>query len=143
MFVSGRPLQPSLMFSGKARDYPRVEGLKGASLGSAPFFPTNIRQGWKGLPETNTLISKLSLCHDTHHIIINDTHHNDFQHNDTLHNDTQDNDTQHNDTQQNDTQHYSTQGKDAQHTETFENDIQYSKSHQNDTEGNVIRHKSK
>jgi hypothetical protein len=32
MFVSGKPFQPSLMFVGKAKAYPRVENLKGASL---------------------------------------------------------------------------------------------------------------
>jgi hypothetical protein len=35
--------------------YPRVEHLKGASLGYAPALPTNIRLGWNGLPGTNTL----------------------------------------------------------------------------------------
>ncbi len=35
--------------------YHRVEYLKGASLGLAPTLPANIRQGWKGFPETNTL----------------------------------------------------------------------------------------
>ncbi len=29
--------------------------MKGASLGQAPALPANIRLGWKGLPETNTL----------------------------------------------------------------------------------------
>jgi hypothetical protein len=38
------------MFESKAGAYPRVEHLKGASLG-----PANIRLGWRGLPETNTL----------------------------------------------------------------------------------------
>jgi hypothetical protein len=32
---------------------PRVEHLKGASLGKAPALPTNIRQDRKGLPGTN------------------------------------------------------------------------------------------
>ncbi len=35
--------------------YPRVEHLKGASLGYALALPTNIRLGWKGLPGTNAL----------------------------------------------------------------------------------------
>jgi hypothetical protein len=35
--------------------YPRVEHLKGASLGQAPALPANIRLGWKGLSRTNTL----------------------------------------------------------------------------------------
>jgi len=34
--------------------YPRVEHLKGASLRKALALPANIRQGWKGLPGTNT-----------------------------------------------------------------------------------------
>jgi hypothetical protein len=34
-------------------DYPRVEHLKGASLGWTPAFPANIRLGWKSLPGTN------------------------------------------------------------------------------------------
>ncbi len=34
---------------------PKVEHLKGASLGKAPALPENIRLGWKGLPKTNTL----------------------------------------------------------------------------------------
>ncbi len=50
MFVPGKPSQPSLMFVGKARGLPRVEDLKGASLGWAPA-----RLGWKGLHGTNTL----------------------------------------------------------------------------------------
>jgi hypothetical protein len=33
VFVPGKPLQPSLMFAGKAGAYPRVEYLKDASLG--------------------------------------------------------------------------------------------------------------
>ena len=32
MFVSGKPLQPSPMFAGKARAYPGVEQLKGVPL---------------------------------------------------------------------------------------------------------------
>jgi hypothetical protein len=32
-----------------------VEHLKGASLGEAPALSANIRIGWKGLPEANTL----------------------------------------------------------------------------------------
>ncbi len=48
MFVSGKL---SLMFAGKAGADTRVEHLKGRLLAS----PTNIKLGWKGLPETNTL----------------------------------------------------------------------------------------
>ncbi len=33
VFVPGKPFQPGLMFVGEARGYPRVEHLKGASLG--------------------------------------------------------------------------------------------------------------
>jgi hypothetical protein len=43
------------MIAGKAGAYPRVENLKGSSLGQAPTLPANIRLGWKGLPGTNTL----------------------------------------------------------------------------------------
>ncbi len=35
--------------------YPRVEYLKGASLGPSPALPANTRLNWKGLPGTNTL----------------------------------------------------------------------------------------
>jgi hypothetical protein len=35
--------------------YPRVEHPIGASFGKAPALPANIRLGWKGLPEMNTL----------------------------------------------------------------------------------------
>jgi hypothetical protein len=35
--------------------YPIVEHLKGASLGEAPAFLTNIRLGWKYLQGTNAL----------------------------------------------------------------------------------------
>ncbi len=49
MFV---PLKPSLMFVGKAGAYPRLEHLKGASLGKTPALPANIRLG---LPGINTL----------------------------------------------------------------------------------------
>jgi len=34
--------QPSVMFAGKARSYPRVEHLEGASLGLAAPLPANI-----------------------------------------------------------------------------------------------------
>ncbi len=33
VFLPGKPFQPSLMFAGKAGAYPRVEHLKGDSLG--------------------------------------------------------------------------------------------------------------
>jgi hypothetical protein len=35
--------------------YPKVEHLKGASVGSALALPAKIRLGWKNLPRTNTL----------------------------------------------------------------------------------------
>jgi hypothetical protein len=35
--------------------YPRVEQLKGASVGYDPALPANFRPGWKGLPGTNAL----------------------------------------------------------------------------------------
>jgi hypothetical protein len=46
------------MFVGKAREglaCPRVEHLKGALLGKTLALSANIRQGWKGLPGTNTI----------------------------------------------------------------------------------------
>ncbi len=56
MFVRGKPFQPRLMFVRVAPGaHPRVEHLKGASLGQAPALTTNITLGWKGLPGTNTL----------------------------------------------------------------------------------------
>jgi hypothetical protein len=39
---------------------PTVGHLKGASLGSALVLPTNIRQGWKGLPGKNTTFYEYS-----------------------------------------------------------------------------------
>jgi hypothetical protein len=35
---------------------PRVEHMKGASLGLTLALPANIRLGWKGLPGANTLV---------------------------------------------------------------------------------------
>ena len=55
MFVSGKPLQPSVMFAGEAGAF-RVKPLSGAPLKGRPLsLPTNIRQGWRGLPGTNAL----------------------------------------------------------------------------------------
>jgi hypothetical protein len=45
--------QPSLVLVGKA--YPRVEHLKGVSLGKVPAFLAIIKLGGKGLPRTYTL----------------------------------------------------------------------------------------
>ncbi len=47
------PFQPSLMFVGEIRSLP--EQLNVASLEQAPASPTNIIQGWRGMPVTNTL----------------------------------------------------------------------------------------
>jgi hypothetical protein len=55
VFVPGKLFQPSLMFVGKARGHPRVEHLKGASLGQARSLLANIGVGWKSLPGKNTL----------------------------------------------------------------------------------------
>ncbi len=44
--------------------YPKVEHLKGASLGQAPALPTNTRLGWKGLPGTNTSLLQKSINYD-------------------------------------------------------------------------------
>ncbi len=38
---------------------PTVGHLKGASLGSAPVLPTNIRQGWKDLPGKTLLFMNI------------------------------------------------------------------------------------
>jgi len=35
--------------------YPRVDHLKGVSIGVGSAFPANIRLGWKGFPGANTL----------------------------------------------------------------------------------------
>jgi hypothetical protein len=54
--VPSKPVKLILMCLGKARTYTRVKPMKAASsLGKAPFVHANIRRGWKGLPETNTL----------------------------------------------------------------------------------------
>ncbi len=43
------------MFVVKAEAYPSDALLRCSTLGRFLASPTNIRQGWKGLPETNTL----------------------------------------------------------------------------------------
>jgi hypothetical protein len=43
------------MFEDETGAYPGEENLKGASFGTAPALPTNIRLGWKGISETNIL----------------------------------------------------------------------------------------
>ena len=55
MFVYGNEFQLSLMFVSKARAYPRMEHLKGASLDFALVLLANIRLGWKSTLGTNTL----------------------------------------------------------------------------------------
>ncbi len=55
MSVLGKPLEPSIMFEGKEGAYPRVESLKGTSLGYDLALTANIRLAWKGIPGTNTL----------------------------------------------------------------------------------------
>ena len=40
---------------GEARSLPYSGAPKGVLLGEALALPANIRIGWKGLPETNTL----------------------------------------------------------------------------------------
>ncbi len=45
------------MFVSKAKNYPKVEHLKGSSLGQATALHGNMRLGWKGWPGTNTLVA--------------------------------------------------------------------------------------
>ncbi len=52
MFVPGKLFQPSLVFVGKAEAYPSKAPFKWLHSGASP---TNIRLGWKGLHETNTV----------------------------------------------------------------------------------------
>ncbi len=51
MFVPGKPLQPSLMFVGKAKSMLDSWAVKGIL-----FLFTNIRLGCKDLPGTSTLL---------------------------------------------------------------------------------------
>ncbi len=53
VFVLGKPFHPSLMFAGSDGAYPSEAGAP--LLVRLLAFPTNIRLGWKGLPETNSL----------------------------------------------------------------------------------------
>jgi hypothetical protein len=55
IFVPGNPFQPSLMFVSKAREYSRMEHLRGASIDYAMALLANIRLGWKSPLGTNTL----------------------------------------------------------------------------------------
>jgi hypothetical protein len=58
VFVQGKSFLSSLIFVGKPSSLPWskiFEYLNDISLGQAPALPPNIRLGWKGLTETNTL----------------------------------------------------------------------------------------
>jgi hypothetical protein len=46
VFAPNRSFQLSLMFSGKARSYPRGEQLKGASHGLAPVTKKKVLMHW-------------------------------------------------------------------------------------------------
>jgi hypothetical protein len=49
-------LRPNLINAGKAGTYPSISTFQDAPLQRRLLdLPTNIRLGWKGLPETNTL----------------------------------------------------------------------------------------
>jgi hypothetical protein len=50
-----RPFQPNLILVGKARSLLSSLAPKRYSLGQLPGIRINIRQGWKGLPGTNTI----------------------------------------------------------------------------------------
>ncbi len=52
MFVSGKPFQPSLLFTDKTEAYLRMEHLASSA---------NIRLGWKGLQRTNTIFLQKSV----------------------------------------------------------------------------------
>ncbi len=54
VFVPGKPFQPCLMFVRKAEAYPSEAPFMRPSQRKAPALFTNITQGWKGLPGTNT-----------------------------------------------------------------------------------------
>jgi hypothetical protein len=56
VFVPGKPLQPSLMFVGKAGAYPSEASFRCSALAWDPGLThTHIRLDWKGLPGTNIL----------------------------------------------------------------------------------------
>jgi hypothetical protein len=54
VFVTGKPLQLSLVFVGKTRACPIDAPLYGKPLA----LPTNSRLDWNGLPGTNTSLSQ-------------------------------------------------------------------------------------
>jgi hypothetical protein len=54
VFFLGQPFQLSLKFADKARAYPSETHIRCSTLGWAPGLIH--RLGWKGLPETNTLV---------------------------------------------------------------------------------------
>ncbi len=53
--VPGKPFQPRPMFVSKAGAYPIKKPFRCFSLDRLQALPTNIRPGWKALPETNIL----------------------------------------------------------------------------------------
>jgi hypothetical protein len=55
VFVLGKSFQPCLCRWVRTLAYTRVEHLKGASFRLALALLGNIRQGWKGLPGTDTV----------------------------------------------------------------------------------------
>ncbi len=55
MFDPGKLFQPSLMFAGKAEDYPSEAPFWCSTLGYAPALLTNIRLGWNALPGANVI----------------------------------------------------------------------------------------
>jgi len=55
VFVPDKPLQPCLMFAGKAGAYPSEAPFRYSLLGSLLALPTNITLGWKSLLGTNAL----------------------------------------------------------------------------------------
>ncbi len=55
MFVPGKLFKPSLILWVRPGAHPRVETVKGASLGYALASSAHIRLGWESLPGTNTL----------------------------------------------------------------------------------------
>ncbi len=57
-FVPGKPLQPSLVFGGKAEAYPSEAPFRCSTVGQAPSLT---HKHWKGLPGTNTSLSRKSV----------------------------------------------------------------------------------
>ncbi len=61
MFVPGKPLQPSLLFAGKAKSLPKMGTSFRCSswVGSSPSHKHKHHKGWRDLPVTNTQHSSL------------------------------------------------------------------------------------